>query len=724
MRAIPLIDLLWERAASPETADRPAYTFLLDGEADEVTWTWRGLARRARAVAVEVSQRCAAGDRVLLLYPQGLDYLAALFGCMAAGVLAVPLQPPGRHRAKSALPKLEAIAADGGVALALTTAALVPEMEALVAASPSLGAVPWLASDAVPAERADEGAPRAVAMQDVAYLQYTSGSTSTPKGVAVTYANLAYNLFDFDQGYEHDADSVMVTWLPTFHDLGLVYGVFMPLYVGFRCVLLDPLHFLARPLRWLEAIHRFRGTHAAVPNFTFDLCVAKSTPEARAALDLRSWKVALNGAEPIRFDSEAAFVEAFSTSGVTWATLSHAYGMSEATACISKERRGTPRVWWDVDEAALARHRVVRVAAGAPGSRRIAGCGACTNQTRVVVAHPDTLARASEEEVGELWVGGPTCARGYWNQPHATRETFGAHLSDTGEGPFLRTGDMGFMADGQVFVTGRLKDLVIVRGENHYPQDLEWSVQQAHAVVRPSCVAAFTWGEGELADGVAVVAEVYAERLTDPEGVFAAVREALSEHGLVPELIALVGARAVFKTSSGKIMRRRTREALASGELEVLARWERPRALALAPDDAASPPDLAERLQSAPEGARRELLTAHIQARAAALLGLPADAIDPDGALREAGVDSVQAVELADALTQDLGRPVDVTALFAHPTPVALAEALLRAPHGAPPTPASGTTPSSSPAPASDADLDALGADDLAALLRDELDDL
>ncbi|HMV69997.1 MAG TPA: AMP-binding protein, partial [Myxococcota bacterium] len=596
------------------------------------------------------------GERVLLLYPQGLDYLAALYGCMYAGVLAVPLQPPGRHRAKSALPKLEAIAADGGVAASLTLVDLLGEMQELVAQSPALAQAAWLATDVLD-EALGVGweGPR-LKREDIAYLQYTSGSTSAPKGVMVSHANLLYQLGDFHDGYGHDHGSVMVSWLPTFHDLGLVYGVFMPLYIGFRAVLLDPLHFLQRPLRWLEAISRYRGTHAPAPNFAFDLCVARSTPAERAALDLRSWRVALNGAEPIRYESEARFVEAFAAAGVTWDTLSHAYGMSEATACISKEWLGTPRVFLDVDGAALEQHRVDPVAADAPGARRVAGCGRTSNQTVVRVVDPDTLAACPVDRVGELWVGGPTRAEGYWRRPADTEASFFARVAGTNEGPFLRTGDLGFVRDGQVFVTGRLKDMIIVRGENHYPQDIEWSVQEAHSALRPSCVAAFT----QLVDGVeavVIVAEVYPERVVgDEDQVYGAIRDAVAEHGLGVRRIVLIRPRTIFKTSSGKIMRRRTREALEAGALDVVARWDRPDEAPVVEEAG----DVRAALAETPEALRAGVLAQHVLTRVGAILGLPADALDADVPLRELGFDSVQAVELADHLSADLGREVPV----------------------------------------------------------------
>lgn len=701
-----LIDLLRTRAR--DQGHLPAYTFVADDETS-TTWTWAELERRAAHVAAALAERSRPGDRALLLYPQGLDYLAALFGCMRARVLAVPLQPPGRHRAASALPKLDAIAADGGVAVALTTSALLDEMQALVAPSPRLAATPWLSTDDVPVAAWSD---LPVADEEIAYLQYTSGSTSTPKGVMVSHGNLLYNLHDFDAGYGHDADSVMVSWLPTFHDLGLVYGVFMPLYVGFHGVLLDPLAFLARPARWLRAIHRFRGTHACAPNFAFDLCAAKTTAEERATLDLSSWKVLLNGAEPIRHDSEAAFVAALGPCGVSWSTVSHAYGMSEATAVISKEPLGSARVFLDVDAASLERHRAVPVTQDAPGARRLAGCGVTTHDTRVVVADPDTFERQHDGHVGELWVGGPTVAQGYWNNPEATADTFQARTTD-GDGPFLRTGDLGFVWGGQVFVTGRLKDMIIVRGENHYPQDLEWSVQSAHAAIRPSCVAAFALGD----DGeIGIVAEVYPERLPNPpDPVFGAVREAIGEHGLSVARIVLVAPRAVFKTSSGKIMRRQTRAALLGAELPALADWTRP-----VTTEPVAPPtdDLRAALAAAPGPARAGLLADHILTRAAALLGLPADALDADTPLKELGLDSVQAVELTDTIGLDLGRDLPVTLLFEHPTAARLASALLAV--TAPVAPVA--APAAAPSP--EALDDDLSDDELAALLRAELEGL
>lgn len=708
-----LVDVLRHHAAT--RPDRRAVTFVIPGDGGETTWTFAQLHDEAARVAAALQQRTTPGDRVLLLYPQGLDYVAALFGCMMAGVLAVPLQPPGRHRAKHALPKLEAIVADGPVALSCTITGDLADMKAVVDQSEALRAIPWLATDALDTAP-DDVAPVVLDADTLAYLQYTSGSTSTPKGVMVSHGNLLYNLFDFDFQYGHDDESVMVSWLPTFHDLGLVYGVFLPLYKGFEAVILDPLDFLRRPMRWLEAIHRHRGTHAPAPNFAFDLCAAKSKPAERAALDLSCWKVALNGAEPIRYESEARFVEAFGAAGVTWTTLSHAYGMSETTAVIAKEPVGTEPVFLDVDGEQLDAFRVVPVAADHPAARRVAGCGVTTNQTRVVIAEPDTLEALPGDRVGEIWVGGPTRAQGYWNRPEATEEGFRARTSNTGEGPFLRTGDLGFVHDGQVYVAGRLKDMVILRGENHYPQDLEWSVQGAHPAIRPSCVAAFSVPHGGV-EGLALVMEVYPDR-AEPEAVFAAVRDALSDHGVAPVDVALIAPSQIFKTSSGKIMRRRTRQALLAGEFALVSRWT---AEVREPAPTAAPAvDLRARLDAAAPYARPGLLVAHVQALAAELLGFDDPTIvDPDQPVRELGFDSVQAVELADRLSQDLGWELPTTVLFDHPTATALAAWVLSEEAAT----ASTAGPSADATPAAAASPE-VAEDDLEAALLAELEGL
>lgn len=698
-----LVAMLQDRAASHPA--RVALTHLRDGEQDAVSWTYGELDTRARRIAASLQAQCAPGDRVLLLYPQGLEFVAALFGCMYAGVLAVPLQPPGRHRAELGVSKLEAIAADGPIVAGCSVGAQIEVLRGLLAGS-ELAELKWSATDAV-----DGGehawVPPVLAPGDLAYLQYTSGSTSTPKGVMVSHANLLYNLGDFSRGYGFDAHSKTVCWLPSFHDLGLVFGVLMPMFHGIEGVLLDPLHFLRRPLRWLEAISRHGGTHSPAPNFAFDLCVAKSTPEERAALDLRRWKVALNGAEPIRFETEARFVEAFAAVGVTWQTMSHAYGMSESTAKISSEPAGTAPVFLDLDTKAFEQHRVVVVDAGVPGSQRVAGCGQVTGETVVRIVQPDTCVSLPADGVGEIWVGGPTRAGGYYNQPAATEQGFQAVVADTGEGPFLRTGDLGFVHGGQVFVTGRLKDMIILRGENHYPQDLEWSAEHAHPAIRPSCVAAFALGGVD--ERLALVAEVYPDRLGDPQEVFAALRDAISDHGLSLSRAALVAPRTIHKTSSGKIMRRRTRLSLEAGELHALADWTRPEV----PAARVAPPaaGVLDRLQLAAPADRESILVDHVLARAGAILGLPADALDADVPMRELGFDSLQAVDLAEHLSVDLGRPLAETILFDHPTADALARFLLAA--------ASVTAPA-----AEEEELDGLDDAELAALLEAELDDL
>jgi myxalamid-type polyketide synthase MxaE and MxaD len=636
--------------------DAVALVAAIDGA--EAAWTRRGLAERVDAVASSLAASVPRGARVLLLYPQGLPFLAALLGAMRAGVVAVPMQPPGPHRARQAVAKLEAIADDGGLALVATEAKVLAELRERLGASPRFAGVPWLATDRLPPPSGPR--PPAPAEDDVAYLQYTSGSTSDPKGVCVTHANLAANLATFDAGFGHDSASVLVSWLPTFHDLGLVYGALLPLWKGFPAVLLDPVQFLQRPARWVEAIHVHRGTHSPAPDFAYGLVAARTSAEVRAGLDLSCWKVALNGAEPIRHESEAAFVEAFAPCGITWRTVTHAYGMSEATAVIAKEPVGTRPVFVDVDGAALAaRHEVREVAAGSPGARRIAGCGRTTSPTSVRIVDPDTRCACPPDRVGEIWVGGPSRAAGYWGRPEESVATFAATIAGEDATPFLRTGDLGFVRGDEVFVTGRHKDLIIVRGENHYPQDVERAVERAHPSVRPAGVAAFGLAHDGV-EAVGVVAEVDPDRLGDHDALVERIREVVAQEGLPIRLVALLAPRSLPKTSSGKVMRRRSREGVLDGSIPTLVRWEAVETVA--------PPPAAPMLDFAG-------LEARILALAAGLLGLEGG-LHPEVPFRDQGLDSLQSVELVDRLAAELGRSLPGTLLFDHPTARALAHAL------------------------------------------------
>ena len=668
-----LVGLLRHRAETAPTSR--AFTFLVDGDDQEDVITYAQLDHQARAVAATISEEVGEFDRVLVIYPQGLSYLSALFGCMYAKTLAVPLQPPDPRRLDRTLPKLESIVRDGGVRLVLTTREMLEGAQKMLPAGSPLAEVPWIATDDIELSAAEAWKEPELNADDMAYLQYTSGSTSTPKGVIVTHRNLIHNLTDFDVDYGHDADSVMVTWLPTFHDLGLVYGVFMPVFKGFPCVILDPMSFLARPIRWLRAISKYRGTHSPAPNFAYDICVSKTSVEDRQGLDLSCWKVALNGAEAIRYESEARFVEAFEPFGVTWKTISHAYGMSETTAKISSEPH-----WWEpefvwADATALEENRVVDVPKSTENARILASCGTTDTDTTVVIARIPDFAKQPDNHVGEIWVGGTTITQGYWERADATEECYGVELSDTGEGPFFRTGDLGFRRDGRVFVTGRLKDMIIIRGENHYPQDIEWDVQFCHPALRPNSIAAFSITH-EGREKVVVVSEAYPDKLANEESVFAAVRESVAEHGIQVNAIQLIAPRTIFKTSSGKIMRGRAKLAWSNNEFQVLADWRLPVANANAPDRAEKG-DLVSQVTVADVATRRELLTDHVVHMAADILGLPDDYVEPTRPLRELGFDSVQAVELAEDLGNSIGQRLPATVLFDYPTCEELAEYIL-----------------------------------------------
>jgi acyl-CoA synthetase (AMP-forming)/AMP-acid ligase II len=656
-----LVELLrWRAAHQP---DRVAYTFLADGDADERNVTYGELDRRARAVAVWLSGRPARGARVLVLLEEGLDYLVALFGCMYAGALAVPVHPPDPHRLQRTLPRLLTIAENAGVTSVITSHEIAAASREGLSAIPVLSTAAWLAVDT------DLGSPDGwedpgLGPDDLAYLQYTSGSTATPKGVMISHRNLIHQLTDFDTGYAHDPDSVLVSWLPATHDLGLVYARFLPLFIGFRCVFFSPVAFMARPARWVRALSTYRGTHSPSPNFGFELAARKVTAADEAGLDLSCVRVLLNGAEPIREESERLFYQAFAPVGLSATAITHAMGMSEATAKIVTEPIGrTPPKFLTIDGAAYEANRVVLVPPGTPRARQVASNGTTVLDTRVVIADPATREKLGEDRVGEMWVAGTTVAQGYWNNPEATETTFRARTTD-GDGPFLRTGDLAFVHDGEVYLTGRSKDVIIIRGQNHHPQDIEWTLGMAHPAIRPNCAAVFAIADDGL-DRLVVVTEVAQVPIADPAPILAAIRQAVSEeHGLVPATIALIPPRALPKTSSGKIQRSRTRELFASGELQIAARWDAP----VAAETAAPATDLAGRL-SGLTGRRREAALADwLVGVAAAITGLPPAEIETDRPVREIGLDSVSAVELVERTARALGRDLSVTALFDHPS--------------------------------------------------------
>ncbi|HEY2737905.1 MAG TPA: fatty acyl-AMP ligase, partial [Thermoanaerobaculia bacterium] len=499
------------RRRAEESSDR-GYTWLAQVEEVASRLTFADLDRRARAIAASLAAAVPRGERVLLLYPPGLEFIAAFFGCLYAGVIAVPASPPHSRRPD---PRLASIAGDCLPRAVLTTRTFLARREALAAPVPALAGALWLDTEPL---RGDAAEPARTARlerpEDTAFLQYTSGSTGTPKGVIVTHANLLDNLERIRVAFGQTPESVVVGWLPLFHDMGLIGNVLQPCFVGADCVLMSPAAFLQKPARWLQAIHRFRGTTSGGPNFAYDLCVRGVGPEVRAGLDLSSWSVAFNGAEPVRAETLRRFAEAFAPCGFRRAAFVPCYGLAEATLLVT----------------------AARGAADAPP----VSCGAPSGGEVLVV---DESGRAcAEGVVGEIWVAGPSVAAGYWNRPDETHATFGATLREGHEPPlrYLRTGDLGFERGGELVITGRLKDLIILRGRNLYPQDIERTAEQAHPALRAGGGAAFSVEEqGE--ERLIVVYEVERHPGGDLGEIADSVRRAIAEeHGVRVAGVALL----------------------------------------------------------------------------------------------------------------------------------------------------------------------------------------
>ncbi|HVF89383.1 MAG TPA: AMP-binding protein, partial [Blastocatellia bacterium] len=647
-----LVELLRFRAGAQQGLK--AYAFLKDGETEEESATYDQLDARARAIAAHLQELGMASERALLLYPPGLDYIAAFFGCLYAGTIAVPAYPPDPDRLKRSLARLMAILADSGPRVVLTTSSILSMIRRSSGLDDRLTSLGWVTTDSLAPGLADEWMEPDITGRTIAFLQYTSGSTGTPRGVMVSHGNILHNERIIQAACCHDSESTFVGWLPLYHDMGLIGNVLQPLYIGARCVLMSPQAFLQKPLRWLSAISRYKAATSGGPNFAYDLCVRKIDPADRANLDLSSWTTAFNGAEPIRFDTMERFTAAFESCGFRRETFFPCFGLAEATLIVSGSSRDSLPVVRDFEAAGLERNHASLSSSGSLERRAIAGCGRILEGYDAVIADPDSQALCPPDRVGEIWIAGESIAQGYWNRPRETDQTFNAFLSDSGRGPYLRTGDLGFIKDGELFVTGRLKDLLIIRGRNHYPQDIEQTVEKSHASLRPGCGAAFPI-EVDGEEKLVIVQEADSRKAASTTEIIECIRRAVGEkHEIQPHAVVLVKPWSIPKTSSGKIQRRACRAAFLAAELEALEEYREDR-----PVDLETPGE-----PSSPSTRQAEAIKAWLTAELALRLQVSPSDIDPGRPLTLYGLDSLMAVELSQAIHERLGREVAIGSFF------------------------------------------------------------
>lgn len=694
--ASTMSDVLAQQAASDPT--RTAYVFLDDRDG-AVDMTYGELDRRARVIAARLQLELQPGDRALLVYPPGLDFIAAFFGCLYAGVVAVPATYPKPRRP---MPRLNRIALDCDAHVALSTAATLTTLDPdLLSADAATSQ--WIATDELVDELAQHFEPPTVRESDLAFLQYTSGSTSDPKGVMVSHANLLNNLecirhaFGIGEMEDDHVSATGVFWLPAYHDMGLIGGVLTPLYMGGRSVLMSPTAFLQRPMRWLEAIHEYKATISGAPNFAYDFVARRTRPEEREKLDLSMWRLAFCGAEPIRAEAFALFAEAMRPCGFKSKALYPCYGLAESTLLAAGPDFHNEPTVLTLNRHALSEHRVA-VACGEPEemTQRLVGCGQSMPGHTLLLVDAATGKVCGADEVGEILIQGPSVAGGYWNRDAETADEFGGTVAGY-EGNFLRTGDLGFNHDGELYVTGRLKDVIIIRGRNHYPQDIEQSAEAAHPALLMGAAFAL---ESEGAERLVVVNQVDRQfRDTDWNQVVQAIRRAVVEHHEIdPYAVVLIRQTSLPITSSGKVQRSLCRDQYLADELKVVHSWTNPATSAGAtasgavrlhgegvawtgPNGAKPVRNGAARRRRRPVGSveldrATERIEAWMLDWLMTRLGLAAEDVSRDRPFAEYGVDSLTAVEMSSELEQQFSVPLPPIVAWNYPTPAALARFL------------------------------------------------
>ena len=556
-----------------------AYTFLADGEQESGSCTYQTLDLQARAIAVELLTKVKPGDRALLVYPYtaGLEFIAAFMGCLYAGVVAVTDYP--RQHIKS-LSQYQDRIVDCQAAIALTTQEFAERVKGQLIAHPAMAlklkALPWIASDTVKLDLAQQWQMPEIDGNTLAFLQYTSGSTGQPKGVMVTHQNVLHNSEVIYRAFGHHPQSKILMWLPMFHDMGLIGGVMQPLYAGLPAVLMSPIALAQKPFLWLQALSKYKITTSGGPNFAYDLLCQKITDEQRASIDLSHWEIAFTGAEPVRAETLEQFVKLYEPCGFNRDAFYPCYGMAEATLFITGINPGQYPTITQLDKNALTEDRVVAVTPEAPNSKAVVSCGHTWLGDEVIIVNPETKTQCEADGIGEIWVAGAGIGIGYYQREELTESTFKATLADGSSKTYLRTGDLGFIKDGELYITGRLKDMMILWGRNHYPQHIEETVENCHPALRPNHGAAFSVevsGEEQLV----IAHEINRTdlRQLNAEEVIGAIRLSVGEQNMANVFaVALLKTGSIPKTSSGKIQRRACQSMFLDGSLNTVAQWQ------------------------------------------------------------------------------------------------------------------------------------------------------
>jgi FkbH-like protein len=667
-----LVDLL--RLRSRHQADKVAYTFLVDGELESKSLTYSECDFKARAIGAMLESSGATGERVLLCLHHGLEYIVGFMGCLYAGAIAVPVFP---LRLTRDLMRLQAIAESADVSIMLVDELSFARLNAVFSKAPLFKKIKMIAYADIDDASAKDWRPVKITDDTLALLQFTSGSTSAPKGVMISHGNLMHNEQMIQNVFKQSESSIIVSWLPFYHDMGLIGNVLQSLYIGSPCVFLSPLAFIQRPLRWLEAITTHRATTSGAPNFAFDLCVRSIEKEQCDGLDLSSWSVAYNGSEMIRSETLVSFTKAFKPYGFREEAFHPCYGLAEATLLVSGIKSGFP-VLKSFRKEHLKNNKVVEThdRSGLNEEEQIqtlVSCGKPSNEQSIVIVNPESLAECLPDEIGEVWVASPSVSQGYYNCPLETVKAFRAHFGDFSDKPFLRTGDLGFVKNGELYITGRLKDLIIIRGSNYHSQDIEFVVEQCHTACLPHSGAAFSI-EVDGEERLVIVQEVNLQSDLGLDSLIETIRREVAKcFDLQAYSVVLIKAGNLPKTTSGKIKRFACKGFYLNGNLKVIAARVFNQ---LTFDVNKSNVNTSASSVAKPES-HLKLTEKYLQELVASILNIPASSLKTNQHLNELGVDSLLAAQIKTKLQNSFGNHIQVADFLQMSTISELAESII-----------------------------------------------